>query len=137
MQQLRYFCINYNYRNQFDCQQIRNAISIDVNKLHKNYNNRSSSNSRETMICGCTRRIQGFSTIHNSIRNNHKKPDAELIDSILDHLTYERVCAETLDALNDYFEQLLDNLTDEDEDYLKQFQNCDISYSVSKFTSII
>ncbi|KAM8721288.1 hypothetical protein ACLKA7_007197 [Drosophila subpalustris] len=33
-------------------------------------------------------------------------------DSLLDSVTYDRVCSETLDALSDYFDQLTENATD-------------------------
>ncbi|XP_013109707.2 frataxin homolog, mitochondrial [Stomoxys calcitrans] len=39
-----------------------------------------------------------------------KQPTEHVVDSILDHATYERVCAETLDGLNDYFEQLMESI---------------------------
>ncbi|XP_061393791.1 frataxin homolog, mitochondrial [Musca vetustissima] len=42
--------------------------------------------------------------------NNTKQPTEHVVDSILDHATYERVCVETLDGLNDYFEQLLESV---------------------------
>ncbi|XP_073835591.1 frataxin [Musca autumnalis] len=41
---------------------------------------------------------------------NTKQPTEHVVDSILDHATYERVCVETLDGLNDYFEKLLESV---------------------------
>lgn len=51
------------------------------------------------------------------------KPTEHVVDSVLNHATYEKVCSETLDGLNDYFEQLLESV-----DYLP---GSDIQYSVS------
>ncbi|XP_023300067.2 frataxin homolog, mitochondrial [Lucilia cuprina] len=39
-----------------------------------------------------------------------QKPTQHIVDSVLDHATYERVCNETMDGLNDYFEELLESV---------------------------
>lgn len=52
-----------------------------------------------------------------------EKPTVHVVDSVLDHATYERVCMETLDGLNDYFELLLESVD--------SIPGSDIAYSVS------
>lgn len=52
-----------------------------------------------------------------------KQPTEHVVDSILDHATYERVCSDTLDGLNDYFEQLLESV--------ENIPGSDLAYSVS------
>lgn len=54
--------------------------------------------------------------------SSSNKPTEHVVDSVLDQATYEGVCSETLDAINDYFEQLLES-TD-------KLPGSDISYSV-------
>lgn len=120
------FCFTFHYH--YNIFYKPNYYNVIVNKEQKN-NGRNNITKSKIIDCDYNR---GFQLL--SITNNHQnsnKSAQESIDSILDHITYERVCAETLDGLNDYFEQLLENITDEDEEYLKQFKNSDISYSVS------
>lgn len=125
-----FYCSFWNhnyYPYNISCQ--RNNYSGLFNKPERNSEQNVGKSSQKSVDCGCSRRFQLLSRI-----NDHQTSDKsaeELLESILDHVTYERVCAETLDGLNDYFEQLLENITDDDKEYLKQFQNNDISYSVS------
>lgn len=56
------------------------------------------------------------------------KPTEHVVDSVLDHATYERVCTETMDGLNDYFEELLESVDN--------IPGSDIAYSVSPVQDI-
>lgn len=57
--------------------------------------------------------------------SNQTETDAScLVDSV----TYDRVCSETLDGLSDYFDELTENATD--------LTGTDVAYGVSTFNSI-
>lgn len=113
---------NRYYRDQKDAQPTDMLVKYPLTRI----------NWKEPFRISCGQQSNYFSTINCQRCSN--KPSVEPVDSNLDAITYEKVCTETLDSLNDYFEQLLENITDEDEEYLKQFKNSDISYSVSRAT---
>lgn len=50
------------------------------------------------------------------------KPTEHVVESVLDHAAYERVCTETMDGLNNYFEELLESVD--------TIPGSDIAYSV-------
>ncbi|XP_065366200.1 frataxin homolog, mitochondrial [Calliphora vicina] len=41
---------------------------------------------------------------------SNNKPTEHVVDSVLDQTTYEKVCTETMDGLNDYFEALMESV---------------------------
>lgn len=72
------------------------------------------------------------STISNRIQDNSRtflttavsKNNESLSDSILDNVTYDRVCSETLNSLCDYFEELAENAN---------IKGSDVAYGVINF----
>lgn len=92
---------------------------------------KSQRNLKSYSIITCNRFVYPAIAASNKINflnknySSSNKPTEHVVDSVLDQVTYERVCSETLDAINDYFEQLLES-TD-------NLPGSDISYSVGLY----